>query len=209
MERSTYFDSVSKCRSPLLDLASALEGVAKAIQRDATQELLGFADHLEGLNNHSAKARAEFIRLQIRGIDTEDLFESYRESWGIPRFEDDLVRVTDFKNGFLWTFRDHSSSWNEDTEARNWFYAHVEARFARRYEFWSCDRGPEEMLLMESGDYKHLLTAIVTKHADFSPLVSDVFSRNELRAFYDNHDENENGFAKESLLEILQQNINW
>lgn len=209
MERSSYFEYIKLNQSPLLQVSNELDNVFEATANNEIEELLSFANLLSDLGTVSAKARAAFIRLQIGGIDTEDLFEEYRESWGIPKFEEELVTINDFKNGFLWTFRDHTTSWSEDIEAREWFYTNIEARFARRYEFWSCDRGPEEMILLESGDYKYILFSIINKHGDYSPFISPVFSHNELRLFYDNYKEDGNGFYKESLFEIMKQNINW
>jgi hypothetical protein len=209
MERTSYFENIKLNQSPLLQVSNELDKVFEATANNEIEELLSFANLLSDLGTVSAKARAAFIRLQIGGIDTEDLFEEYRESWGIPKFEEELVTINDFKNGFLWTFRDHTTSWSEDIEAREWFYTNIEARFARRYEFWSCDRGPEEMILLESGDYKYILYSIINKHEDYSPFISPVFSHNELRLFYDNYKEDGNGFYKESLFEIMKQNINW
>jgi len=209
MERILYFENIKLNLSPLLQIPYSLENTFQATANNEIEDLLSFADQLSILGTATAKARAAFIRLQIGGIDTEDLFEEYRESWGIPKFEEDLVTIDDFKNGFLWTFRDHSSSWAEDKESREWFYTNIEARFARRYEFWSCDRGPKEMLLLESGSFKNILLSIINKHEDFSPLISPVFSRQELKSFYNNFNEDDHDFDKESLLEILEKNENW
>jgi hypothetical protein len=209
MTRIPYFENIKLNKSPLLLVSADLDEIIAAAANNETDELLSFASKLADLGTASAKARAAFIRLQIGGIETEDLFEEYRESWGIPKFEDDLVTIGDFKNGFLWTFRDHTSTWTDDVEAREWFYTNIEARFARRYEYWSRDHGREEMLLLESGDYKNILYSIIDKHADYSPFASPVFSHEELRIFYDNYDEDSDGFFKESLIEIMKQNINW
>ena len=209
MNRASYFESIKLNETPLSQVTYDLERILEATANNDTGLLLSFADILTDLKTNSAKARASFIRLQIKGINTEDLFEEYRESWGIPKFEDSLVTVDDFKNGFLWTFRDHSTSWSEDNEARNWFYTNLEARFARRYEFWACDRGPEEMLLLESGEYKNILNAIIHKHEDYTPFVSPVFSHAELRSYYNSFDEDEHELDKEALLEIMEGNRNW
>ncbi len=206
---SSYFENIKLNPSPLSLVSRDLDDIMEAAANNQTDELLAFAKRVADLGTESSKARAAFIRLQIAGINTEDLFEEYRESWGIPKFEDDLLSIKDFKNGFLWTFRDHTTSWTDDVEAREWFYTHIEARFARRYEYWSLDHEREHMILLESGDYKNILYSIVNKHADYSPLVSPVFSHEELRIFFDNHDEDADGFFKEDLLEIMKQNINW
>jgi len=209
MERTSYFENIKLIQSPIFQVSYDFDIIFEATANNDTEELLAFANKLSDLGTDSAKARAAFIRLQIGGINTEDLFEEYRESWGIPKFDEDLVNIGDFKNGFLWTFRDHTSSWREDMEAREWFYTNMEAQFARRYEFWSSDHGPEEMILMESGDYKNILYSIVNKHRDYSPLISPVFTHEELRLFYDNYEEDGDGFFKESLFEIMKKNMNW
>jgi hypothetical protein len=209
MDRVTYFENIRSVESPLLLLTAGIDKIMLAAANDCVDELLAFADQLSAIGTVPATTRAAFIKLQCKGINTEDLFEAYCESWGIPRFEEDLIKVDDFKNGFLWTFRDHTSSWSEDEEARDWFYTHHEARFARRYEYWGRDSGPEEMLLMESGDYKSMLWSIVKKHADYTPFISPVFSQEELVIFYDQFDEREYDFDIESLLQIMEQNPNW
>ena len=208
MKRVGYFENIGKNISPLLQIPVSLEEIMDATANDRVGDLLAYASRLSDLGTASAKARAAFIRFQIAGIDAEDIFEEYRESWGIPVFQDDLVSIGDFRNGFLWTFRDHSTSWSEDVEARNWFYTNTEARFARRYEFWACDHGPEEIVFRKRGDYKSILLSIV-EDADFGPFISPVFSRTELRTFYENFDEDQYGFEKDSLLEIMERNENW
>lgn len=212
MDRSFYFETLHVIESPLFLVKHDLDNLFKARETDSTESIniyLSVAKHLESLDIDEAKTRGAFIRLQCKGIDTEDMFEEYRESWGIPKFEDNLVSFGDFKNGFLWTFRDHSTSWSEDTEARSWFYNHIEGRFARRYEYYACDRGPEELLLIESGDYKSMLESLVKKHDDYSPLASPVFTEEELLAYYFSFDEDHSNISREDLLEILKQNRNW
>jgi hypothetical protein len=209
MARTSYFANIKLAQSPLLQIKEELDRIIEATTNNSNVFLLSFANLLSDLNTTPAKTRASFIRLQIGGIDTEDLFEEHRESWGIPKFEENLLGIQDFKNGFLWRFRDHTTSWAEDVEAREWFYTHIEARFTRRYEFWSCDHGPEEMLTRESGDYKNILTSIINKHGNYTPFISPVFSHKELKTFYDAYNENDDGFYKGSLLEIMQQNVNW
>jgi hypothetical protein len=212
MYRDSYFREISSYSSPLLLLQDEFPALLKARAEQDESYLdvyLQFADKLEKSPWDAAKTRAAFIKLQCKGTDTEDLFNEYSESWGIPKFEDELVAYRDFRNGFLWTFRDHSTSWNEDEEARTWFYNHPEGRFARRYEYYSGDTGPEELLLIESGEYKHILRCIVKKHEDFSPLISPVFSKSELEDFYAEHDPSLYGSTSKDILQIIQQNPNW
>jgi hypothetical protein len=119
------------------------------------------------------------------------------------------VTVDDFKNGFLYTFRDHSTSWCEDGEARDWFFNSIEARFARNYEFWACDNGPEEILLNASGDYKNIMWTIVKDYQDYSALASAIFTKQDMQDFYNNFDEEKGSYYKEDLLEMIEENPNW
>ena len=207
-DRKKYFDSINSNHSPILQFADRFDQLLKDTESNSMEHLLLYASHLESSNVESIKARGTLIRLQCKGLEAEDLFEAYRESWGIPIFHENLLTVSDFKNGFLWKFRDHTSSWSEDQEAREWFYTNIEARFVRKYEFWSTDRGSEEVLFRKSGKYKEILSALI-QEAEFGPLISPVFTKEELQSFIDLHDEDDLGIQKEVLTDIIQQNINW
>jgi hypothetical protein len=207
-DRKKYFDNINSNHSPILQFADRLDQLLKAAESNSIEDLLFYASYLESSNADSIKARGTLIRLQCKGLEAEDLFEAYRESWGIPIFHENLLTVSDFKNGFLWKFRDHTSSWVEDQEAREWFYTNIEARFVRKYEFWSADRGSEEELFGKSGKYKEILSALI-KEAEFGPLISPVFTKKELQSFIDRHDEDDLGIQKEVLTDIILQNINW
>lgn len=212
MDRALYFEKINSLTSPLLLLPNQLDTVIKARKNDLSEPIdvyLGFADQLLQLNNDTAKTRGSFIRMQCGGIDMEDFFEQHRESWGIPMFEENLVTVDDFKNGFLYTFRDHSTSWCEDGEARDWFFNSFEARFVRHYQFWACDNGPEEILLSTSGDYKSILWTIVRDYQDYSALASPIFTKQDLQDYYKSFDEQKGGYDKEDLLEMIEENPNW
>ena len=207
-DRKKYFDHINANHSPILQFADHFDKLLKATENNSIEDLLFYASYLESSNTDSIKARGTLIRLQCHGLEAEDLFEAYRESWGIPIFHENLLTVSDFKNGFLWKFRDHTGSWAEDQEAREWFYTNMEARFIRKYEFWSDDRGSEEMLFKKSGNYKEILTALI-QEAEFGPLISPVFTKEELQSFIDRHDEDDLGIQKEALTDIIVQNINW
>jgi len=212
MDRASYFQEINSVTSPLLLLTEQLDTVIKARTNELSEPIdvyLDFADQLSRLVGDTAKTRAAFIRMQCGGIDTEDFFEQHRESWGIPKFEGDLLTVDDFKNGFLFTFRDHSTSWCEDGEAREWFFNSVEARFVRHYQFWACDNGPEEILLSTSGDYKSIMWTIVKEYQDYSALASPIFTKQDLQDFYKNFDEKKGDYDKEDLLEMIEENPNW
>jgi hypothetical protein len=147
--------------------------------------------------------------MQCEGIDTETYFEQHRESWGIPKFEEELLTVDDFSHGFLFTFRDHSTSWCEDIEARDWFFKSIEACFVRHYQFLACDKGPEEVLLSTSGDYKSIMWTIVNEYQDYSALTSPIFTKQDLQEFYINFDKEKGDYTKEDLLQIIEENPNW
>lgn len=212
MDRASYFEEIKSVTSPVILLPDQLNVVIQARTNDLSESIdvyLDFADRLSQLASDEAKTRAAFIRMQCGGIDTEDFFERHRESWGIPKFEEDLVTVDDFRNGFLFTFRDHSTSWGEDGEARDWFFKNIEARFVRHYEFWACDNGPEEILLSTSSDYKNIMWTIVRDYQNYSALISPVFTKQDLQSFYQKFDEEKGGYYKEDLLEMIEENPNW
>ena len=212
MDRDSYFKGINSVNSPLLLLTDQLDTIIKARITDLKETVdvyLDFAEKLSQVGSDSSKTRASFIRMQCNGINAENFFEEHRESWGIPKFEEELVLVDDFKNGFLHTFRDHSTSWCEDREARDWFFKSVEARFVRHYQFWACDNGPEEILLSKSSDYKSILWTIIKDYQDYSALASPIFIKQDLQDFYNNFDEEKGDLYKEDLLELIKGNPNW
>jgi hypothetical protein len=206
--RKKYFDKINANHSPILQFANRFDRLLEAAETGSMEDLLFYANYLESSDVDSIKARGTLIRLQCQGLEAEDLFEAYRESWGIPIFLENLLTVSDFKNGFLWKFRDHTSSWEEDEQAREWFYTNIEARFVRKYEYWSADRGSEEVLFGKSGKYKEILSALI-QEAEFGPLISPVFTKEELQSFIDRHDEDDLGIQIEVLTDVIEQNINW
>jgi hypothetical protein len=212
MDRAAYFEEINSVTSPLVLLPDKLDTVINARTNDITESItdyLDFADQLSQFDSDAAKTRASFIRMQCDSIDTEDFFEQHRENWGIPKFKEDLITVGDFKNGFLYTFRDHSTSWCEDVEARDWFFNNVEARFVRQYQFWACDNGQDEILLSTSGDYKSIMWTIVKEYQNYSGLTSAIFTKQDLESFYKNFDEEKGDYNKEDLLKMIEENPNW
>jgi hypothetical protein len=207
-DRKKYIDNIKSNHSPILQFTDHFDRLLKATENNSIEDLLVCASYLESSDTDSIKARGTLIRLQCQGLEAEDLFEAYRESWGIPIFHENLITVSDFRNGFLWKFRDHTSSWSEDQEAREWFYTNIEARFVRKYEFWSDDRGSEELMFGKSGVYKEILSALI-QEAELGALISPVFTKEELQTFIDRHDEDDLGIQKEALTVIIEQNINW
>ena len=212
MERAAYFTKISSLTSPLLLFPEESNTIIAARTNNSGEPVdvyLDFADRLSHIDQEIAKTRAAFIRMQCDRLDAGDFFEENRESWGIPKFEQNLVNVDDFRNGFLLTFRDHSTSWNEDYQAREWFFNHAEARFARHYEFWAYDNGSEQILFSIDGDYKSIMWNIVNEGQDYSALKSPIFSRQEIEDFYNNFDEVKAGYQKSDLLEMIEANENW
>jgi tetratricopeptide (TPR) repeat protein len=60
---------------------------------------------------------------------------STRERWGIPDYREDLVLAEDFRDGLLWRFRDHSTAFSDNMQAKTWFLCSPEARFVQQYDF--------------------------------------------------------------------------
>jgi hypothetical protein len=212
MNREFYFQQINSIDPPLLFLPNSLELIINNRTSDlseSTEPYFKFADMLSQFHNNAAKSRAEYIRMQCRGIPTKAFFEKHQESWGIPKFKEELVTDDDFKNGFLYTFRDHTTSWCEDTEARQWFFKNIEARFVRHYRLFSYDNGLDEIIISFSGNYGSIMWEIVKGNQDYSALSSPFFTRQDLQNFYIEYDEAIGGFDKETILEYLQENPNW
>lgn len=208
-DRALYFQEISLVKSPLLLFPQQLEKIGFIGWEDPTDTCLSFAECLSTLESEVAKSRASFIKMQCSQIDTREFFEQSRESWGIPKFKEDLLTLDDFRSGFLYTFRDHSTSWSENNEARNWFFTNIEARSVKHYQFWICDNGPEEVIVNLIGDYKIILWAIINDHQDYSALISPVFTKKDLQHFCNTFDEEKQEYYKEELLKIIEENPNW
>ncbi|MBO2012081.1 hypothetical protein [Hymenobacter negativus] len=162
------------------------------------------AQRLDDLGTEASKSRAAFIRSQ----DSEN-FNTNRESWGIPNFSEELVEIDDFKNGFLWRFRAHSTSWGDNQHADEWFYTSLEARSVTRYEFWDCDAGPEKADIVFTGTYKAILQQLLADHIH-DVLVSPVFSAEELTQYIDNFSEDEEDYSLDDVIEdYISRNPNY
>src|SRR4051812_17198327 len=101
-----------------------LDKLASLRTNDLSEPLapyLELAAVFETGNRHELKSRASFIRDQCKGFDVKQIFDKYREKWQVPKFEGDLVRADDFKRGFLFRFRDHTTEWKEAQKAKTWF----------------------------------------------------------------------------------------
>jgi len=155
------------------------------------------------------KTRAEFIRMQCEGAESENLFNRNREAWEIPNFDEDLITADDFKRGFLWCFRDHTPSWRQNQEAKQWFLNSSEATFVRCYELWMCDNGYDECIEIREGSYKEILISLLND-ADYEVLTSPAFTNTELQHFIDNYDVEEGDFSIEEIIEeYISKNPNY
>ena len=171
---------------------------------DSVELRLKLAQRLEALETEASKSRATFIRNQ----DAEN-FNANREAWGIPSFSEELVEIDDFKDGFLWRFRAHSTSWSDNQHADEWFYTSLEARSVTRYEFWACDEGPEKADIVFTGTYKAILQQLLADHVH-EVLVSPVFSTNELVEYINNFSEDEEDYLLEEVIEdYISRNSNY
>lgn len=159
-----------------------------------------FANLLEATNRHNYITRAAFIREQCNGLDGKELFDKYRENWEINDFEEDLISAEDFKRGFLWRFRDHTTSWSDNQNAKDWFLTSAEAWFVRRYEFWSCDKGYNECIDVREGSYKEILLSLL-EDGDYQVLSSPAFTKSELEDFIKNYKPIEGDFTIEEIIE--------
>ena len=183
----------------VVDSPTELENVG-----DSSELRLELAQRLEALETEASKSRAAFIWNQ----NTEN-FNANREAWGVPNFSEELVEIDDFKSGFLWRFRAHTTSWGDNQHADEWFYTSLEARSATRYEFWNCDEGPEKIDFVVSGNYKSILQQLLEEHV-YEVLVSPSFSKEELAEYIDNFSEDDEDYSLDEVIEdYISQNPNF
>lgn len=190
----------------MLEDIQDIETLATTASVDA---YLKFADQLEATHRYNYISRANFIREQCKGLDGKHLFDKYREDWGIWNFSEELVTVDDFRNGFLWRFRDHTTSWNDNQKAKTWFLTSGEGLFIRRYEFWTCDSGKDECIEVREGSFKEILLSLL-KEGDYEVLTSPVFSRSELEAYIKNYKSMDGDYTIEEIIEdYIEGNPNY
>ncbi len=212
--RDEYFRLLKPITSPLAllnkELLNKLSEINETELSKPADIHFEIIDALKQVGSTAALSRAEFIRLQCTDVECDTFFNANCESWGIPLFQEDILNASDFKFGFLYRFRDHSTSWNEDYRARNWFYNHLEARFANNWQFWICDNGPDELLYTETGNYKSLLYTLAKKYEDYEALKSPVFTTEDLNAFAIEHGKQNKKMTIEELTNnYLIENPNW
>lgn len=165
---------------------------------------LEISQRLAALETEDSQTRAAFILKQ-----DEDNFKTNREAWGIPNFDEDLITLEDFKDGFLWRFRAHTTSWNHNQYADEWFYTSLEARSITRYEFWDCDEGPEKADIVMISDYKSILKKLLVDYV-YEVLISPAFSNQELSEYIHNFCENEEDYSLEDVIDdYISRNPNF
>jgi hypothetical protein len=164
---------------------------------------------LETTNRQEFISRAKFIREQCNGKDGKIIFDQCREDWEIWNFDEEILTVEDFKRGFLWRFRDHTTSWRDNQKAKGWFLDSPEAWFVRRYELWSCDKGFDECIDTREGSYKEILQSLLND-GDYEVLSSPAFSKQELGGFIENYKPLNGDFEIAEIIEVyIEQNPNY
>jgi hypothetical protein len=196
----------------MINNIKALEKLIQSRTVDLTEDkglYLKIAGELEKTNQNELIKRAEFIRRQCNGEVANKVFDENREAWGIPNFREGLLTADEFRRGFLYKFRDHTTSWSDNQKAKEWFLNSDEARFVQLYEFWICDNGPHEIFMTKTGDYKTILNLLLAD-ADYEVLTSPAFSKEELDNFIRTHQPDHGDFPMEELIEFyISRNPNY
>lgn len=211
MSRENYFLEIYHNPSPLLlhpEDADLLIQIRSSDLCDNLDLYRSYANLLKQHHSEAAQTRAGFILRQTEGDVSQDFFLDHCEKWGIPIFSEGLLTAADFKNGFLWTFRDHSTSFGEDQEALHWFYTHKEAQFIMHYQFWDWSNDDKKIVDDHSGNYSSIIHLLVQQQ-QYEALISPVFSKAELSSFIFSYDETKEGLPIEDILEIIGDNPNW
>ncbi len=170
---------------------------------------LKIINELEATNNPTYISRAKFINEQLSGNDVQEIFNANREAWGVDNFDEDILTADDFKRGFLFCFRDHTTSWSDNQKAKTWFLNSNEAMFVRRYEFWTCDDGFDECIDVREGSYKEIILSLL-RDGDYEVLSSPVFSKEELNDFIKTYNLLNGDFTiKEIIEDYIEFNPNY
>jgi hypothetical protein len=170
---------------------------------------LNIASQLEATGRHNYITRAQFIREQCNGNLSKELFDRYREDWDIWDFKEEILTVDDFKRGFLWRFRDHTTSWCDNQKAKTWFLTSPEGLFVRRYEFWTWENYEDECIDIREGSSKEILVSL-SKDQDYEVLCSPLFSKRELEDFLKNYDPGSGGYSIDEIIEdYIEANPNY
>jgi len=201
-KREKLLEQLVKQPNVLTSVAASVPNWAQLVS--VAEFRLQVAAQLESKGSEPARSRAAFIRSQ-----DVDNFNSNREDWGVPNFSEELVEYGDFENGFMWRFRAHSTSWSENQYADQWFLTSIEARSITRYEFWTCDDGPDKLEFAIDGDYKSILLQLLSEQV-YEVLVSPVFSSEDLAEYIANFSEDEEEYELDEVIEeYISQNPNF
>lgn len=196
----------------MLEDIEQIELLASTRTNDMSEPLelyLKVAEQLEATYRYEYISRASFIREQCSGHSGKELFDKHREDWGIWNFDEDIITVNDFRRGFLWCFRDHTTSWNDNQKAKTWFLTSPEGLFVRRYEFWTWDKGYDECIEVREGSYKDILLSLL-KDGDYKVLSSHVFSKSELQSFINSYVPKDGDYSIEEIIEdYIEANPNY
>lgn len=212
--RTEYFRSIQQVKSPLILLPTELLHQLREIRTDdlseSTELYFAIATALDEIGSEESRSRAEFVRMQCKGEECKLFFHNHCESWGIPIFKEGILNSNDFEHGFLWCFRDHTSSWMEDYLARDWFYNSIESQFVRKWELWNSDNDDDELSYVEYGNYKEILLILANKYQDYEALKSGVLQLDDLRAFLNAFNSDSGDYYKDELIEdYVSKNPNW
>jgi hypothetical protein len=192
-----------------IELLDHLAGIRTNDFSEPIDLYLKAAEQLEATYKYNYITRAKFIREQCNGKSSKEIFDKYREDWEIWDFKENLITVNDFKRGFLWCFRDHTTSWCDNQKAKTWFLTSPEALFVRRYEFWTWDNGKDECIEVKEGSYKEILVSLL-KDQDYEVLSSPIFSKTELTDFIKNYEHQTGDFTIEEIIEdYIESNPNY
>lgn len=173
------------------------------------EQYIKIAKELESTNRHNFISRAKFIYEQVNGKSGKDIFDKFREDWGVWNFDEDILTVEDFQRGFLLRFRDHTTSWNDNQKAKTWFLTSPEGIFVRRYEFWNRDNGFDECIDIREGSYKEILLSLL-KDGDYEVLCSPAFSKSELVDFIKKYKPENGDFTIDEIIEdYIETNPNY
>jgi hypothetical protein len=176
---------------------------------EPTDSYFKIAEELESINKHIFFARAKFILEQLNDRSRSDIFDEFREDWGIPNFSENILTVDDFKRGFLWRFRDHTTSWADNQKAKTWFLNSLEGIFVRRYEFWTWDDGFDKCIEVREGSYKEILLSLL-KDGDYEVLSSPAFSKDELTDFIKTYRPQNGDYEIDEIMEdYIEANPNY
>ncbi|WP_020527081.1 hypothetical protein [Flexithrix dorotheae] len=184
--RILHLNKILEIKSPLSLLPRAVLDEAIRKRSNTHDPILDFktiADYLYKTNIHHAKTRAEFILRHCEGEDCEGFFEQHRESWGLPKFREDLVTINEFKNGFLWRMKDYTTAFAEDGYTRNWFTKSHESLFLRKYEAWDSGQTGDELIHEEYGSCRDIFTKFLKEYGMYDFVRSPIFTTKDLQNF--------------------------